>query len=157
MARNKGGRPSTYNEEIAAEICARLSLGRSLRSICRDEDMPENRTVFLWLAKHPEFVQQYARAREVQADALFDEALDIADTPVVGVKTVTKATGVETTEGDMIEHRRLQIDTRKWIAGKLRPKKYGDRSQMEISGPDGGPIQSEATVIVLPSNGRDLS
>ena len=47
-----------------------------------------------------------------QADVLFDEMLHIADTPVVGLKTITKASGVETVEGGMIEHRRLQIDAR---------------------------------------------
>ena len=136
------GRPSDYSEGLAAEICSRLADGRSLRSICRDDDMPHMSTVFLWLGKYPEFSEQYARARETQADALFDEALDIADTPQLGVKTVTKPGGVvEKTEGDMIEHRRLQIETRKWIAGKLRPKKYGDRTQLEHTGRDGGPIQ----------------
>ena len=104
------GRPSDYSPEICAEICARLADGRSLRSICRDDDMPHTATVFVWLEKHPAFSEQYARARESQADALFDEALDIADTPQIGVKTVTKPGGVvEKTEGDMIEHRRLQL------------------------------------------------
>ena len=141
MAEGSVGRPTHYNIEIASEICARLSSGRSLRSVCRDEDMPSERAVFLWLAKHEDFVQQYARAREAQADALFDEALDIADNPQIGIKTVTKATGVEVTEADMIDHRRLRVDTRKWLVGKLSPKKYGDKTQLEHFGKDGGPIQ----------------
>jgi hypothetical protein len=66
---------------------------------------------------------------------LADEILDIANTPVVGVKTKTNEKGeVETTEGDMIEHRRLQVDARKWIAAKLKPKKYGDKQEIEHSG-----------------------
>ena len=47
------GRPSDYSPEICAEICARLADGRSLRSICRDDDMPHTATVFVWLEKHP--------------------------------------------------------------------------------------------------------
>jgi hypothetical protein len=35
---------------------------------------------------------------------------------------------------------RLRVDARKWVAAKLLPKKYGDRIQQEVSGPDGGPI-----------------
>jgi hypothetical protein len=80
-------------------------------------------------------------SRTAQADVLFDEILKIADTPDIGVKTVTKASGVETIEGDMIEHRRLQIDARKWIAARLAPKKYGDKQAIEHSGPDGKPIR----------------
>ena len=41
--------------------------------------------------------------------------------------------GVETTEGDMIEHRRLQVDARKWLAGKLAPKKYGDKTDHNVA------------------------
>jgi hypothetical protein len=44
-----------------------------------------------------------------------------------GTKTVVKATGTETTTGDMIEHRRLQIDARKWILSKALPKVYSER------------------------------
>lgn len=96
-----------------------------MRSICKDGDMPSTFTIFKWLDEFPLFARQYARARELQADTLFDECLEIANTPVMGVETKTNADGVETKEGDMIQHRRLQIDTRKWMAGKMRPKKYG--------------------------------
>ncbi|MQB38834.1 hypothetical protein DXT97_18810 [Agrobacterium tumefaciens] len=37
-------------------------------------------------------------------------------------------------KGDMIEHRRLQIDARKWMAGKLRPKVYGDKLDVDLTG-----------------------
>ena len=127
------GRPSDYTPEIAAEICHRLAQGNSLRSICRADDMPSERAVFNWLQKHDEFVQQYARAREAQADTLADEILDISNTPILGVKTKIGKDGVETTEGDMIEHRRLQVDARKWLAGKLAPKKYGDKTDHNVA------------------------
>ena len=136
------GRPSSFSQSIADEICERLANGESLRAICGREDMPSQATVFVWLAKDPAFQEQYARARTTQADVLFDQILSIADTPLIGVKTVTKGTTVETTEGDMIEHRRLQIDARKWLAGKLAPKKYGEKSSLEVSGPNGGPVQT---------------
>ena len=82
----------------------------------------------------------------MQADVIFDEMLDIADTPVVGLKTTSKPTGVETVEGDMIDHRRLQIETRKWLLGKMAPKKYGDKHIHEHGGPEGGPITLEALI-----------
>ncbi len=139
--KKKIGRPSSFTQALADTICERLVNGESLRAICLDDKMPALGTVLRWVGEKDAFREQYSRARELQADVLFDETLKIADTPMLGVKTVRKASGTETTEGDMIEHRRLQIDTRKWLAGKLKPKKYGDRSNVEVSGPDGGPIE----------------
>jgi len=126
------GRPSEYSQEIGTEICERLASGNSLRNICKASDMPSDRAVYRWLASNEAFRQQYAHAREIQADTLADEILDISNTTVLGVKTKTTADGVETTEGDMIEHRRLQVDARKWLASKMAPKKYGDRMDHNV-------------------------
>ncbi|SDG34785.1 terminase small subunit protein [Pelagibacterium luteolum] len=125
------GRPTDFSEAIADAICERIANGESLRAICADDDMPAKSSVFKWLSLHETFADQYARAREAQADALFDDILNIADTPLVGQKTKATSDGkLETTEGDMIEHRRLQVDARKWMASKLQPKKYGDKTQL---------------------------
>lgn len=122
------GRPSTFTQATADEICERLSDGESLRAICRDERMPAKSSVFKWLAENASFSDQYTRARDIQADVLFDEMVAIADTPMLGKKTKIGSDGKsETTEGDMIEHRRLQIDARKWVLGRMAPKKYGDK------------------------------
>lgn len=137
----KVGRPSTFNQKTADAICERLAEGESLRTICNDEAMPSKATVFKWLGQQPQFADQYARAREEQAEALADEIIDLADTCRKGVKTTTKANGdVETVEIDMIERARLQVDARKWVASKLKPKKYGDKVQQEITGADGAPF-----------------
>ncbi len=76
----KKGRPSLYTEALAAKICRRLAEGETLRANCRDKAMPDKATVLRWLAdkKKADFRDQYALAREMQADALFDEALEIA-------------------------------------------------------------------------------
>ena len=74
------GRPSTYSQEIADEVCRRLAGGESLRAICRDEGIPDESTVRLWALDDREgFAAQYARAREVQFLAIADELLEIAD------------------------------------------------------------------------------
>jgi hypothetical protein len=139
------GRPSEYTPEVGITLCVQLVEGKSLRSICRQEGMPGLSTVFQWLAAHPEFAEQYARAREAQADTLADEITDIADTPLVGQVKKTTADGVEITEEDMLGHRRLQIDARKWIASKLKPKKYGEKIDHEHTGKGGGPIVISST------------
>lgn len=129
------GRPTDYSIKLVSTICDRISEGESLRSICRDAEMPNKCTVFNWLLKHKDFQDLYALAREAQADALADEIIYIADTPLLGTKTKTGADGdVETTEGDMIEHRRLQVDARKWVAAKLKPRKYGETRNVEVTG-----------------------
>ena len=138
-----GGRPSLYQPEVAEKICERLALGESLVEVCSDKAMPSLTTVYKWLNLFPEFTDRYARARLVQADVLFDEIIKIADTPVIGVKTITKPSGVETTEGDMIEHRRLRVDARKWVAAKLAPKKYGEKVETTLKGDANNPIAIE--------------
>ena len=121
------GRPSDFTDGLADAICERIADGESLRSICLSDDMPSKATVFRWLSLNISFQDQYARARDTQADVLFDEVIYIADNTVTGITTKTDKDGnTETTEGDMLNHRRLQIDARKWMAGKLRPKKYGE-------------------------------
>lgn len=134
------GRPSGYTQAIGDKICFRLVDGESLRSICKGKGMPTLSMVYRWLEKNTEFRDQYARAREWQADTLADEILDIANTPQIGIKKVSKAAGVETTEGDMIEHRRLQVEARKWYAAKLAPKKYGERQQIDMEVKDVTPM-----------------
>lgn len=125
------GRPSMFSEALGTEICRRLMQGRSLRSVCRDDDMPDRTTVHDWIVAHEAFARQYARATEVRADEEFDRIFEIADTPVIGQKTRVDADGgVEVTEADMIEHRRLQIDARKWALARMNPKKYGEKVQI---------------------------
>ncbi len=126
----KSAVPVVYSERIADRICSRIAQGESLVNICKDAGMPNRQTFMRWLLedKHEGLRDNYARAREAQADYYAEQIIEIADTPLVGVKTKTNERGeVETTEGDMIEHRRLQVDARKWYASKVAPKKYGDK------------------------------
>ena len=127
-----GGRPTIFNEELADTICERLALGESLRAICRDEHMPGMATIFRWLGANERFRDQYAHAREAQADALADDILDIADTAEETNEAVRKA--------------QLRIESRKWIASRLKPKKYNDRVINEVTGVDGGPIQHDHVI-----------
>lgn len=143
------GAPSIYSEEVADAICGRLAEGESLRAICRHEGMPSIGTVMRWLTEDDKlnFREQYTRARELGLEALAEDIRDIADTPVLGVKTKINEKGeTETTEADMIEHRRLQIDARKWLLSKLVPKKYGDKTT--LAGDPEAPLQG---VVVIPA------
>jgi hypothetical protein len=130
------GRPSDYTDKLADEICARLILPRSLRSISRDADMPDGSTMMRWLGKHAYFREQYARARVVQADALFDESIDIADDGTNDfVERQRKDGSMEMAfDKDHVQRSKLRIETRRWMAGKLNPKKYGEKVEVETTG-----------------------
>lgn len=129
----KTGRPSLYTEELANEICVRLGLGESLRKICLDERIPSMATVMTWLTKKPEFLEQYTRAREIQAETQFDELIDIVDQP-------PELSHITNNKGELVEVKfdssyvawmKLRVDTRKWTAARMAPKKYGEQKQAE--------------------------
>lgn len=132
-----------FDQTAASEICERIARGESLRKICgaeRDDFLPGQTSVYQWLATNEDFAKQYARARELQADSKFDEADDIAKSATV----------------ENVQLARLQIDTIKWQASKLSPKKYGDSVQMKHTGEDGGPVKVQAiewTVVDPPTPG----
>lgn len=121
--------------EIIAEICDRISKGESLRSVLRSENMPDAVTFYSWIDKNDLFIKQYARSTEMRADAIFEEILEIADNPVEGVIIETDDYGkTKEKKGDMLGHRRLQVDARKWYLAKMMPKKYGDAVKVEHAG-----------------------
>jgi hypothetical protein len=127
---------STYTEEMAGKICERIADGESLKAICEDAEMPSKATVFKWLAENTAFSDQYARAREVQADALFDDILSIADDGRNDWMEKMSADGGNMgwqENGEALRRSQLRIDARKWMAGKLRPKKYSEKLQVEGS------------------------
>ena len=138
-------RKSTYTPEIAAEICARLAEGEALRQICRDEHMPAWRTVYDWIEADNDFAARIARARKSGFDAIAEQALEIADTPQVGEETEETDDGCKVKRGDMLGHRKLQVETRLKLLAKWHPAKYGDKTSMELTGANGGPVQISDT------------
>ena len=163
------GRPSSFTQEIADDICERLINGESLRTISNQDGMPHPATICRWLDANLAFRERYSRARELQADILAAETLTLADTCRMGEKIERKEIGrfcsicsldvqwlrgawrhsedgsdlcagaeaeklceEKVSTGDMVERSRLQIDARKWYAGKLAPKKYGDTHQVNV-------------------------
>lgn len=146
MTKLHGG--SKFTQGIADRICAQLATGKSLRAICRDEreldeDFPHESTVRLWVVDDVcGFAAQYTRARDVGLDAMADEVIEIADTTQEGVKTKITEEGEETTHADMIEHRKLRFDARRWYLSKLAPKRYGDRLHQELTGKDGAALNA---------------
>ena len=108
----------------------------------------------LWLdGAHPDFSEQYARAREAQADKLAEEILAIADDG--RSDTYLDGEGNEKTDSEVIQRSKLRVEARKWLASKMAPKKYGDKIQAEHTGADGGAIQVASTVTFVRPPARD--
>jgi len=128
-AKNKGGRPTKYNHEFVTVFCERIAQGESMRTICKDKNMPDDSTVCDWLGRHKEFAEQYARARERQADFYAEQIIEISDSGEND--TYLDDEGNKRTDHDVIARSRLRVDARKWYASKLAPKKYGERLQTE--------------------------
>jgi hypothetical protein len=127
-----------HKEEAFAAILERIMAGESLKQICESEGTPARSTVHLWMANDKTLSDRYARACEVRADHVFDEIFDIADTPQLGETVTIKEDGkIETRMEDMLGHRRLQVDARKWALARMQPKKYGDRITHDGTGPAG--------------------
>lgn len=141
------GRPTEYTPEIGDRICAALATGMSLRSVCRDNDLPDERSVRRWASdhKHP-FSPQYVHARELGYLAMADETLEISDD---GSNDWMAKHGKEgevvgyAINGEAVARSRLRVDTRKWLLSKCLPKIFGDKVVNEITGKDGGPIETK--------------
>lgn len=124
-------RPSIYTKRLADNICKRISLGESLLSICREDGMPNVDTVHTWIldGKHKEFSDNYAKARAIQAELMFDEIVEIADKSDTVVKS-----GAEKKSSAYSQNQRLRVDTRKWYLSKVLPKKFGDKLDVTSGG-----------------------
>ena len=109
--------------ELEERICKMLAQGHSMAEICRRKDMPAESTVYKWLAEGGAFSERYAHAREQQADLYADEIIKIADDCPPTHEEIAKA--------------KVRIDARKWKAARLAPKKYGEKSELDMKSSDG--------------------
>lgn len=126
------GRPSIKTPELLDAIVERIAGGESVRTICRDEGMPDRSTVLRWLEADDEFAARCARARVHQADVMAERVLEVVDSTLEG--TVDPAAA------------RVAADNLKWLAAQMAPRRYGDKLGLEHTGPNGGPMQTNLVV-----------
>jgi hypothetical protein len=112
-------------DDLVNKILDGIMDGKSVRQICADPEMPDNRTVQRWIANNADFAAKCARARELQADNIFEDMQEVADYG----------------NPDDVQRAKLRVSTMQWRAAKLAPKKYGERVTNENVGQDGGPMQ----------------
>lgn len=143
------GRPSDYTEELADLICERLMMGESMACICTDDAMPSESMVYRWLKAHEYFRERYAYARDIQADRMVDEIIEIADDS--SQDTTYGDTGPKANT-EWISRSKLRVESRFKLMALLAPKKYGTKAIDVTSGGqalraiqlvdfDGSPVQ----------------
>jgi len=113
------GRPSTFTDEIAEEICDFVAAGGHLAQYCEQPGKPEKRTIYRWIAKHPDtFGPAYARARVARALARSDALDELIDRVVAG--------GIDSNAA------RIAIDAHKWQMARENQNLFGDRLTTEV-------------------------
>lgn len=143
-----GGRPPKKTSELMEQICSRIADGESLRKICVSIGV-NRETVRDWLNKDPQFSGQYARAREEQADLLADQCIEIADDKSQDILDIPDGGDTRLiTNSAAVQRAKIQIDARRWKAGQLAPKKWGQQnSKTELVGDGGGPVKFVVEVV----------
>lgn len=107
--------------------------------------MPAMSTLMKWLTDSDkiEFSEQYARARDCQADFYADQIVDIADELS------------ETAEASELARAKLQIDSRKWKVARMSPRKYGDKQQIDHVSSDQSFKPTVIKLVAENGNSRD--
>lgn len=123
-----------YTTSVGDKICLMLAEGRSLNAICKDEDMPARSSVMKWaLDLDHEFSCKYTKAREIQAECMADDIMDIADNG--SNDYMEREEGEVIYNGDHIQRSRLRVDSRKWYLSRIVPR-FKDKQEVDnnISG-----------------------
>jgi len=145
------GRPSSFTQEVADEICRRLAQGEPLAQICRDDNMPAVRTVSDWKKASEAFSADFVRAREEGFDQIAADCLDIADE--TSNDTVYGESGARA-NSEWISRSKLRIETRLKLLAKWDPKRYGDKITQEHANPDGTGLFTGITVRFVKPDGN---
>lgn len=138
--KRRGRPPQPVPQQHVEAICEWIAQGQTLREWCRQNKVHYS-TVYLWLEKDAEFARRFARARDIGADAIADEAIEIIDTfPMESVSE-----GGSHIDSAHVAWLRNRAEYRLKLLAKWNPKKYGDK--LAIGGADDLPaIQSNVTL-----------
>ena len=128
VTKHAGGRPTTFGIDNPCwfEICKQISEGKSLSTALKSDGMPSYRSALMMLQNNLEFRTMYEKAIESRADRLAEEILELADEAI-------PANLDGPSKSAWVQQKRLQVDTRKWVAAKLKPKVYGDRIDVSVT------------------------
>lgn len=115
--------------EVIERLLGGIADGKTLRALCREEGMPNWRTVYDWVEADAELAAQLARARELGFDAIAEDVFDIADG--------TRASS------EHVQLSKMRIDTRLKLLACWSPKKYGNKQDVSIGNKEGETLKVE--------------
>lgn len=132
------GKPTTYTKELGDSICMRITSGEKLGDICDEEGMPSRGTVYLWRGSNPAFDQQYLKAREGQAEAIFDDLLDIIDDGTNDwVERQTRNGSYIALNSEAVIRSKARVETRFRMLQHMNQQRYGNKAQIDHRSADG--------------------
>jgi hypothetical protein len=113
-------------ERIWPTILESIANGASLASALRKPGMPSYALAKLHLRTNPALKEAYEQAVQDRAAFLAEELIEMADTPIPdGLDPASRSAWVQ--------HLRVRLDTRKWIASRVYRQVYGDRVDVEVN------------------------
>ena len=129
---SKLGRPSTKPDpDIVNEIINWIAHGNTLRSYCRQKNKPNWRTIYNWLEKDDgDFIARFAHARDMGADAIAEECLEIIDAP----PPLCGSEGNTRLDPAAVQMQKNRVEARLKLLAKWNPKKYGDKVGLDHTG-----------------------
>lgn len=119
----KAGRPPVITDDVWEELCARISEGRSVNSICKDADMPDKATFYRHLARNENCATSYMRAKESSGHAHADRIIEVVDLVSNGDIEANSA--------------KAMMDGLKWAAERLKAKYYMPQKLINHESPGG--------------------
>jgi hypothetical protein len=126
------GRPRfPYDDLLGKEICRAIATSTdSLEEILkRNPTFPSRETIREWRFDLPNFAAMYVQAKQLQAELFAEEVIDISDDSTYDIKL--NKDGEPVADNEVVQRSRLRVDTRKWVACKLAPRLYGDKTTTE--------------------------
>jgi len=123
-----------YDAELAAKVLDLLAQSGSLRRVCRELGVSRN-SIIPWVVDNTEgFGDAYARAKEHGIDTLVEETLDIADD---GSNDYMETEHGPALNSESIQRSKVRVETRRWLAERLAPRRYGLRQGLDVTSSDG--------------------
>jgi hypothetical protein len=124
------GRPTTYSEQIAKDICRAVAVSsKGLRSVCNsNESWPCEDTIYAWMFDYPEFSERYYEAKQLQAARLADEIIQISDSSEDDLIMGERGPIINSAK---VNRDKLRVNARQWTIARLAPKRWGDRNMVE--------------------------
>lgn len=132
------GRKSSYTPKLAEKVLESLRLTGSLHRTCKEVGVGRT-AVINWVTEDIDgFASEYARCKLEGIDALVEDTLEIGDEPPPVLQNGAIDHGA-------VAHAKLRIETRRWLAERMAPKKYGLKQGLDMTNSDGSLQMDEST------------